>query len=303
LVREKPLDFILSTAASRKTSSIWTVRCPGALTDRFKPHEQCSSDDSFDFFPVRLLMRVFLRIREIAMAAGEQSQSITGNRLLALLPKGEYARLIPFLKPVNLKRKEVLYHAGDTIKYCYFPLSGIVSLLSPAAEGKAVEVGMVGNEGMIGVSAPLQIGITPYDLITQIETEALQIDARILKAEFNRGGTLHELLLRYIYALLCQISQSVVCHHFHTVEQRLARWLLMGRDRLQSNTFPLTQEFLAHLLGIPRTNVTMTARALQQAGLIDYKRGTITITEEKGLEDIACNCYRIIKKATDDILK
>jgi CRP-like cAMP-binding protein len=110
-------------------------------------------------------------------------------------------------------------------------------------------------------------------------------------------------LLRYIYALLCQISQSSVCHHFHTVEQRLARWLLMMRDRLESNTFPLTQDFLAFMLGIPRTNVTMTAGALQQAGLINYRRGLILITDEKGLEETACDCYQIIKKATDGILK
>lgn len=237
------------------------------------------------------------------MIAAEKSQAITQNRLLALLPEAEYARLLPALKPVSLKKKEVLYHSGESIRYCYFPTSGIISLLATAVEGKTVEVGMCGNEGMIGLSALLQIGATPYDLITQTEIEALQIDAGVLKAEFNRGAALHAAILRYIYALLCQISQSALCHHFHTVEQRLARWLLMTRDRLQSNTFPLTQEFLAYLLGIPRTNITMTAGVLQQAGLINYKRGIIAIIDSKGLEETACNCYRIIKKATDEILK
>jgi len=237
------------------------------------------------------------------MTAARKSQAIKGNRLLALLPQQEYARLQPALKPVTLKKKAVLYHTGDRVRYCYFPTSGIILLLSTASEGKTVEVGMCGNEGMIGISALLQIGGIPYDLITQTETEALQIDVPVLKAEFSRGGELNALLLRYIYGLLCQISQSAICHHFHTVEQRLARWLLMTRNRLQSNAFPLTQEFLAYLLGIPRTNVTMTAGALQQAGLIKYRRGLILITDGKGLEEAACNCYKIIKKATDEILK
>jgi CRP-like cAMP-binding protein len=238
------------------------------------------------------------------MTASTQSQAIKANRLLALLPQPEYARLLPELKPVYLKKGAVLYHAGDAVQYCYFPVSGIISLLSTAAaEGKTVEVGMVGNEGMIGVSVLLQMSVIPYDAVAQIEVEALQIDASVLKAEFNRGGTLNTVLLRYIYALLRQISQSAVCHHFHTVEQRLACWLLMMRDRLQSNAFPLTQEFLAYMLGIPRTNVTMTAGALQQAGLISCRRGEIAITDEKGLEETACDCYKVIKEATDEILK
>jgi CRP-like cAMP-binding protein len=237
------------------------------------------------------------------MGAARQSHTRTANRLLALLPQPEYARLLPILKPITLKKKEVLYQSGDTIRYCYFPTSGIISLVSTASEGKTVEVGMVGSEGMIGIFALLQIRVIPYDFITQNETEALQIDASALKAEFSRGGQLNVLLLRYVYALLCQISQSAVCHHFHIVEQRLARWLLMSRDRLQSNTVPLTQEFLTYLLGIPRTNVTMTASVLQQAGLINYRRGMITITDEKGLEETACNCYKIIKKVIDEILK
>jgi CRP-like cAMP-binding protein len=237
------------------------------------------------------------------MTASQRSQKLTENRLLASLPQLEYSRLLPALKFVSLKKRVTLYHAGDTVRYCYFPLSGIISLLSTAAEGKTVEVGMCGNEGMIGVSVLLQTGVTPYDLVVQIDTEALQIAASVLKAEFNRNGKLNAVLLRYIYALLCQISQSSVCHHFHTVEQRLARWLLMTRDRLESNTFPLTQDFLAYMLGIPRTNITMTAGALQQAGIINYKRGVVHITDEKGLEEAACDCYLIIKKATDGILK
>lgn len=237
------------------------------------------------------------------MSVSRQAQARIENRLLASLPQTEYARLLALLHPISLKKKEVLYHGGDTVQYCYFPVSGIVSLLSTSSEGKTVEVGMCGNEGMIGISVLLQRGVTPFDLITQTETDALQIDANVLKAEFNRGEKLHAALLSYIYSLLCQISQSAACHHFHTVEQRVARWLLMSKDRLESDTFPLTQDFLAFMLGIPRTNVTMTARVLQQEGLINYKRGIVTITDEKGLEETACDCYRIIKKATDEILK
>lgn len=237
------------------------------------------------------------------MRAARKSPARSENRLLDLLPQSEYARLVPSLNPVTLKKKTVLYHTGDTIRSCYFPASGIVSLLSTAAEGKTVKVGMIGSEGMIGISVLFQIGTSPYEIITQTDIEALEIPASALKAEFNRGGKLHDLLLRYVYALLCQISQSAVCHHFHSVEERLCCWLLMTRDRLQSNTFPLTQEFLAYVLGLPRTNVTMTLGSLKQAGLIDCRRGVITIADEKGLERAACGCYKIIKKATEEILK
>jgi CRP-like cAMP-binding protein len=200
------------------------------------------------------------------MKAAGQSLLRPANRLLASLPQTEYSRLLASLKPVTLKKRTVVYHAGDQVISCYFPVSGIISLLSTATEGKALKVGMIGREGMIGISILFQIDAAPYEVITQTETEVLEINASVLKAEFNRNGKLHA-LLRFVYALLCQISQSAVCHHFHSVEQRLACWLLLMRDRLRSNTFQLTQEFLAYLLGIPRTNVTMTIGTLKQAGL------------------------------------
>lgn len=231
------------------------------------------------------------------------SQAITRNRLLDLLPGTESERLLTDLKPITLKKKTVLYRAGETVRRCYFPTSGIFSLLSATtAEGKTMQIAMVGSEGMIGVSNVLEIGVTPYEVMAQTDVEALEIESIVLKDEFNRGGKLHQVLLKYIYGLLCQISQAAVCHHFHTVEQRLACWLLMNRDRAQGNSFPVTQEFLSALLGIPRTNVTMTAGTLQQAGLIRIGRGTIEITNEKCLEKVACDCYRTIKRVTEQIL-
>jgi CRP-like cAMP-binding protein len=237
------------------------------------------------------------------MNATRQSQALSQNRLLALLPKTEYSNLSLKLKSVRFKKKTLLYHTGDQIKYCYFLTAGIVSLLSVAREGKTMEVAMVGNEGIIGISVLLQTDKTPYDAITQTEIEALKIDAAVLKAEFEQDASLRAALLGYFYALLCQISQIAVCNHFHTVEQRLARRLLMSKDCLRSNTFPMTQEFSAYLLGVPRTNVTMTASILQRAGLIRYKRGTVTIINEKGLADAACDCYKIIRKTSDETLE
>lgn len=236
------------------------------------------------------------------MNSTSRSPAFSGNRVIDLLPSPQRLRLMPVFKPVSLKRKEVLYQTNERVEYCYFPSSGIVSLLS-TTEGKTVEIAMVGSEGLIGASALLKTDITPHDSITQTDTEALKIDAAVLKAEFEQDGALRAVLLRYVYALLCQISQTSVCHHFHTVEQRLARRLLMSRDSLDSNTFSVTQEFLAYLLGVPRTNVTMTAGDLQRAGLIEYKRGTVTIINEKDLEKAACDCYKILRNATGELFK
>jgi len=155
---------------------------------------------------------------------------------------------------------------------------------------------MIGNEGMAGIPVILGCNTAPYRLMVQIATNALEVKANVLKREFNRSGNLHDLLLRYTHALLCQIAQSAVCNRFHTVEKRLCRWLLISRDRVHTVTFPLTQEFISHMLGIPRTHVTMTARRLQRKNLIRYARGEITIVHQQGLESASCECYRIVKE-------
>ena len=177
----------------------------------------------------------------------------------------------------------------------------MISLLSATEDGHTIEVGMIGSEGMAGIPAILQVNKAPYQVMVQIGADARRIKADALRRGFDRGGVLHGLLLRYTHALLCQIAQLVACNRFHTMEQRLCRWLLISRDRMRSDTFPLTQEFISHMLGVPRTNVTMTAGTLQRKGLIRYTRGSITVTDARGLEVAACECYRVVKEEIDDL--
>lgn len=217
------------------------------------------------------------------------------NRLLSALLREDHARILPSLEQVELRPGKVLYEATDIVRHSYFPLSGMVSLLAITESGNTIEVAMVGNEGVVGLPAILGIYKTPYRVMTQIRGRAMKIRAEPLRTEFNRGGRLHEVLLRYTYTLLTQISQSAVCNHFHTAEQRLSRWLLVTRDRTHSDEFHLTQEFLSHMLGIPRTHVTMRAGVLQQRGLIRYSRGRIAIVDLPGLEAASCECFRTVK--------
>jgi len=224
------------------------------------------------------------------------------NLLLKALGREEYARLLPGLKLVDLPAGKVLYEAADNLLHAYFPLSGAVSLLAITETGSTIEIAMVGSEGIVGLPVILGITRTPYRVMVQIRGSAMRVRGPALVAEFSRGGQLHEILLRYSYTLLTQISQSAVCNQFHTVEQKLSRWLLVTRDRTQSNEFLLTQEFISHMLGIPRTNVTMRASELQQRGLIRYSRGRIIITDPRGLEDASCECYRTVKQETGDFL-
>lgn len=217
------------------------------------------------------------------------------NRLLATLPRDEYARLLPHLSWVRLAQGETLYEAGDSVRHAYFPVGGMVSLLSTTEDGQTVEVAMVGNEGMVGVPILLRVDQSPYKVMVQLPTTALRIKAEPLRREWDQGGQLQFLLLRYTHTLLTHISQSAACNRFHSVEQRLCRWLLIGRDRVKSDTLHLTQEIISHMLGSPRTSITTIAGTLQTAGLIRYRRGKITITNLSGLEAASCECYRIIR--------
>ena len=228
-----------------------------------------------------------------------QSAKPIENRILASLPADEYSRVLRNLEAVHLKKGTVLYHAKDRVTDCYFPSSGMLSLLSTTEKGETVEVAMVGKEGMIGVPAVLQMNVTPYEVMVQIESKAMRIKVDLIKKEFSQEGRLQTLLLRYTHSLLCQISQSAVCNSFHTVKQRLCRWLLICRDKSQSDTFSLTQEFISQMLGTPRTNVTMTLNSLQQLGLINYRRGLITILDWQRAAQYSCECYRVVKKEID----
>lgn len=213
------------------------------------------------------------------------------NGILAALPEDDYRRLLPDLRAVHLRKGTVLYDQGDHIRDCYFPLTGMISLRSLTENNKTVEIAMIGSEALVGIAPVLQMNAAPYQEIVEIESAAMQIRACVLKASFECGGKLQQLLLRSAYRLLCQISQSAVCNRFHTVEQRLCRWLLIASERVKSEAFPLTQESISQMLGTPRTNVSMIAAPLAEAGLIGYKRGGITILDREKLKEAACECY------------
>ena len=225
---------------------------------------------------------------------GVSTHIAIGNRILAALPREDFARLAPHLTTVRLERDEVVYIVGDQIRYVYFPISGLMSLLSTTETGSTVEVAMVGNEGIVGLPVILKNSMIPYEVAVQTETDAYRIKSEDLQEEFDKGGALHELILRYLNVLIAQISQVSLCHRFHTVEEALGGWLLMVQDRLQTESLNLTQENISHALGVPRTGVTMAAGVLQRAGLIRYSRGKIMILDRKRLENNSCECFRII---------
>jgi CRP-like cAMP-binding protein len=221
------------------------------------------------------------------------------NRILAALPAEEYARLAPHLKRVVMPRGEVLYNAHKPIEHVYFPLDSMVSVVATTRDGSAVEVGVIGREGVTGLSILMGVRESYGEMMVQLPDSALRLEAETLLAEFERGGALQKALLRYTHAMLVMVSQTVACNRLHHISERLARWLLMCRDRAPSDELPLTHEFMAMMLGIRRAGVTETALTLQADGFIRYTRGRITITDRQGLEGYACECYSIVKQEFD----
>ena len=221
------------------------------------------------------------------------------NSVLASIPVEEYRRLEAALEPVTLDFGDILYEPGKPIRYVYFPLNCLISLLTAVDKKRTLEVGMVGNEGMAGMPFILGIGISGVRAIVQGAGDALRMPAAAFRLEFDRNPALKDALYRYNYALMAQISQTAACNRFHEGEERLARWLLMTRDRVGSDSFALTHEFLAHMLGLRREGVTEAASALKRRGLIDYSRGKIRILDGKRLKAASCTCYQIVKKVYD----
>ena len=221
------------------------------------------------------------------------------NLVLASIPPREYGRLQRHLEPVKLKFGQVLYEPGEPIGHVYFPLDCLVSLLTSVDRRRTLEVGMVGNEGMAGMPFILGIGISGVRAIVQGGGDALSMASGPFRTEFNRNRPLQDALYRYTYALMAQISQTAACNRFHEAGPRLSRWLLMTRDRMGSDEFQLTQEFLAHMLGLRRVGVTAAAGVLRRRKLIQYNRGKLKILNAKGLEAAACPCYQIVKKVFD----
>ncbi|MBE9042122.1 Crp/Fnr family transcriptional regulator [Oscillatoriales cyanobacterium LEGE 11467] len=217
------------------------------------------------------------------------------NQILAAIPDSEYQRLSPYLKPVTLTSGQVLTEPGEPVETVYFPERAMISLVSIMSDGSTTEIGLVGNEGMVGLSVVLGGGHTTSRSIVQIAGSAMQLRADVLRQEFDRAEKLQKLLLLYTQALLTQVSQSAACNRQHTTEERLARWLLSVHDCIQKDELPLTQEFIANMLGIRRSGVTVAAGILQQAGIIRYHRGHITILNQEDLEATACECYRLVQ--------
>jgi len=217
------------------------------------------------------------------------------NRVLASIPPKEYRRLQVQLEPVQLTFGQVLYQPGKTIRHVYFPVDCLISLLTAVDKRRTLEVGMVGNEGMAGMPFILGMGVSGVRALVQGGGEALRMASAPFRVEFARNPPLQQALYRYTYALMAQISQTAACNRFHDAQARLARWLLMTRDRVGSDDFPLTHAFLAHMLGVRREGVTEAASALKRRKLISYSRGKIQILDAKGLQACSCSCYQIVK--------
>jgi CRP-like cAMP-binding protein len=224
------------------------------------------------------------------------------NHLLAALPTADFGRLEPHLRLVPLPLGEVLYESDGQMRHVYFPIDSIVSLLYVMADGASAEIAVVGNEGIIGVSLFMGGETTPSRAVVQSAGHAYQLLGKCLKEEFNRATAMQHLLLRYTQALITQMAQTAVCNRHHSLDQQLCRWLLLSLDRLTSNELVMTQELIANMLGVRREGVTEAARKLQDAGLIQYSRGHITVTDRKGLETRTCECYAVVKKESDRLL-
>ncbi len=215
------------------------------------------------------------------------------NALLAALPGPDYDRVAPALDIIPLTLKDVLHRAGEPIEQVYFPGGGFCSVLTVLEDGTMVEVATIGREGMLGVAAAFDGHPAPSLTMVQGETDhCYRMTTKALRQEMDRQGALSEMLTHFSQALVGFIMQSTACNAVHSVEQRLARWLLMAQDRMVSNRFPLTQEFVSMMLGASRPNVTVIAGTLQKAGLITYHRGHVTIVDREKLEEVSCECYR-----------
>jgi CRP-like cAMP-binding protein len=221
------------------------------------------------------------------------------NCILAALPHDQYQRILPHLEPVEFTHGRILYEIDGPIDYMYFPFGAMVSLVTQMLDGKIIEVGLVGKDGLTGLSALFGKDRSAERAIVQIPDGGMRVPATVVKQEFALGGGLQQSVLEYANALMRQISQTAACNASHTVEERLSRWLLMCHDRIESEQLNLTQEFISEMLGTRRATVNVAALTLQSANLIRYSRGHITIKDRPGLEEFSCECYAALKDAID----
>ncbi|KVX60411.1 Crp/Fnr family transcriptional regulator [Burkholderia cepacia] len=228
--------------------------------------------------------------------------SMIENHVLAALPVEDLAHISPQLVLVDMPLGKVLYESGGALSHVYFPTTSIVSLLYVMEDGSSAEIAIGGNDGLIGIALFMGGETTPSRAIVQSAGHAYRLDARILKDEFRRGGSMQRLLLRYTQALITQMAQTAVCNRHHSIDQQLCRWLLLSLDRLPSSELKMTQELIANMLGVRRSGVTEAALKLQDAGLIRYNYGHIEVLDRSGLEKRVCECYGVVRREFDRLL-
>jgi CRP-like cAMP-binding protein len=222
------------------------------------------------------------------------------NKILGAIPDEEFERLRPKLRDVSFDLGKILYQAEEPIESVYFVNQGIVSWLATLEDGNTVEAGVIGNEGLAGVAILLGATSTPNQALCQAEVHASRISRADIVSEFRMNGQLNAKILRFVQSMFTQVAQTAACNRLHTLDQRLARWLLMTQDRTDGDRMPLTQEFLSRMLGVRRAGVSVAANSLKQAGLIDYHRGSIRIINREGVEQLSCECYEIVKQEYDE---
>ena len=240
--------------------------------------------------------------RSAEALAARKAEGQGNNRLLGLLTRGDYARLRPHLRRTPLRYRQSLYRAYKPIASVYFIETGVGSLVNTMTDGRAAEVGTIGNEGFVGLPVLFGDDRTPSSAYIQVLGAGLRIKASAFRTELARSAAMRNVMLNYAHAVFNQVAQSAVCNQFHSLEKRCCRWLLMTHDRMDSDEFLLTQEFLAMMLGVQRTGVTAAAGALQRDGLIRYRRGNITILDRGALERRACECYGVSRRELDRLL-
>jgi len=228
------------------------------------------------------------------------NQPRPANKILAALPDEEFESLRPKLREIALDIGEIIYRPEQEIEYAYFVNNGIVSWLAALEDGSTVEAGIIGSEGVAGFSLILGATSTPNEGLIQSDLSASRISADDLRQEFRKNGKLNQLILRFVHSMFIQVAQTAACNRLHTLDQRLARWLLMTDDRINGNRIQLTQEFLSRMLGVRRAGVSVAASSLRQQGLIEYHRGDIVITDRRTMETVSCECYEIVKREYDE---
>ena len=236
------------------------------------------------------------------MRAASRPPDPSKNRLLAALPPDEVKRLLPNLQQISFSLGDVVYEFSGQLDYVYFPTTAIISLLYTMENGASAEMGLTGNDGVVGIALFMGGGTMPNRAVVQSAGGAIRMKAKVLQDEFARGGKFQHVLLRYTQALITQISQTAVCNRLHSVEQQLCRWLLLSHDRVKADELIMTQELIADMLGVRREGVTVAAGRLQDSGAISYVRGHIKILDRQKLEETVCECYRVVKDEFDRLL-